>query len=59
MLLRAIAVTGIKSGKSGQIGHAEHVSGKEELQNGIVHTVKNEIVRLNSLERIKPVASGL
>ena len=54
----AIVVTGSECGKFGQAGHAEYASGKAGLQYGLVPTVKNEIVRLNSLGRINAVAPG-
>lgn len=54
----AIVVTGSECGKFGQAGHAEYASGKAGLQYGLVRTVKNEIVRLNSKARINAVAPG-
>jgi NAD(P)-dependent dehydrogenase (short-subunit alcohol dehydrogenase family) len=54
----AIVVTGSECGKFGQAGHAEYASGKAGLQYGLVPTVKNEIVRLNSKGRINAVAPG-
>lgn len=54
----AIVVTGSETGKFGQEGHAEYASGKAGLQYGLVKTVKNEIVRLNSKARINAVAPG-
>ncbi|KAK6432407.1 hypothetical protein LTR95_011421 [Oleoguttula sp. CCFEE 5521] len=54
----AIVVTGSETGKFGQAGHAEYASGKAGLQYGLVPTVKNEIVRLNSKARINAVAPG-
>jgi NAD(P)-dependent dehydrogenase (short-subunit alcohol dehydrogenase family)/peptidoglycan/xylan/chitin deacetylase (PgdA/CDA1 family) len=54
----AIVVTGSETGKFGQEGHAEYASGKAGLQYGLVRTVKNEIVRLNSKARINAVAPG-
>ncbi|KAK5001104.1 hypothetical protein LTR66_000142 [Elasticomyces elasticus] len=54
----AIVVTGSECGKYGQAGHAEYASGKAALQYGLVTTVKNEIVRLNSKARINAVAPG-
>jgi len=54
----AIVVTGSECGKFGQAGHAEYASGKAGLQYGLVMTVKNEIVRLNSRARINAVAPG-
>ncbi|GAB7342198.1 hypothetical protein MBLNU457_g0447t2 [Dothideomycetes sp. NU457] len=54
----AIVVTGSECGKFGQAGHAEYASGKAALQYGLVMTVKNEIVRLNSKARINAVAPG-
>lgn len=54
----AIVVTGSECGKFGQAGHAEYASGKAGLQHGLVPTVKNEIVRLNSKGRINAVAPG-
>lgn len=54
----AIVVTGSECGKFGQAGHVEYASGKAELQYGLVPTVKNEIVRLNSKGRINAVAPG-
>lgn len=54
----ALVVTGSECGKFGQAGHAEYASGKAGLQYGLVPTVKNEIVRLNSKARINAVAPG-
>ena len=54
----AIVLTGSETGKFGQEGHAEYASGKAGLQYGLVKTVKNEIVRLNSKARINAVAPG-
>lgn len=54
----AIVVTGSECGKFGQAGHVEYASGKAGLQYGLVPTVKNEIVRLNSKARINAVAPG-
>ena len=54
----AILVTGSETGVFGQEGHAEYSSGKAGLQYGLVKTVKNEIVRLNSKARINAVAPG-
>ena len=54
----AIVVTGSECGKFGQAGHAEYASGKAGLQYGLVRTVKNEIVKLNSRARINAVAPG-
>ncbi|KAH9810105.1 polysaccharide deacetylase family protein [Teratosphaeria destructans] len=54
----AIVVTGSECGKFGQAGHAEYASGKAGLQYGLVPTVKNEIVKLNSKGRINAVAPG-
>ena len=54
----AIVITGSETGKFGQEGHAEYASGKAGLQYGLVKTVKNEIVRLNSKARINAVAPG-
>jgi NAD(P)-dependent dehydrogenase (short-subunit alcohol dehydrogenase family) len=54
----AIVVTGSECGKFGQEGHGEYASGKAGLQYGLVRTVKNEIVRLNSKGRINAVAPG-
>lgn len=54
----AIVVTGSECGKFGQAGHAEYASGKAALQYGLVPTVKNEIVRMNSSARINAVAPG-
>lgn len=54
----AIVVTGSECGKFGQAGHSEYASGKSGLQQGLVLTVKNEIVRLNSKGRINAVAPG-
>ncbi|PYH96668.1 polysaccharide deacetylase family protein [Aspergillus ellipticus CBS 707.79] len=54
----SIVVTGSETGKFGQEGHAEYASGKAGLQYGLVRSVKNEIVRLNSKARINAVAPG-
>lgn len=54
----SIIVTGSECGKFGQAGHAEYASGKAGLQYGLVPTVKNEIVRVNSKARINAVAPG-
>ncbi|KAJ3530872.1 hypothetical protein NM208_g9128 [Fusarium decemcellulare] len=54
----SIIVTGSETGVFGQEGHAEYASGKAGLQYGLVKTVKNEIVRLNSKARINAVAPG-
>ena len=54
----AIVVTGSECGKFGQAGHAEYASGKAGLQYGLIRSVKNEIVRLNSKARINAVAPG-
>lgn len=54
----AVVVTGSECGKFGQAGHSEYASGKAGLQYGLVMTVKNEIVRLNSKARINAVAPG-
>ncbi|KIW19764.1 hypothetical protein PV08_00338 [Exophiala spinifera] len=54
----AIVITGSETGKFGQEGHSEYASGKAGLQYGLVRTVKNEIVRLNSKARINAVAPG-
>lgn len=54
----AIVVTGSECGKFGQAGHADYAQGKAGLQYGLVRTVKNELVKLNSLGRINAVAPG-
>jgi hypothetical protein len=54
----AIILTGSECGVFGQAGHAEYASGKAALQYGLVKSVKNEIVRLNSKARINAVAPG-
>ncbi|KAF4994713.1 hypothetical protein FGRMN_5602 [Fusarium graminum] len=54
----SIVVTGSETGVFGQAGHAEYASGKAGLQYGLVKTVKNEIVTLNSKARINAVAPG-
>ncbi len=54
----AIVVTGSECGKFGQEGHVDYASIKAGLQYGLVTTVKNEIVRLNSRARINAVAPG-
>ncbi|EAW22333.1 SDR family oxidoreductase/polysaccharide deacetylase family protein [Aspergillus fischeri NRRL 181] len=54
----AVVVTGSETGVFGQEGHAEYASGKAGLQYGLVKSVKNEIVRLNSRARINAVAPG-
>ncbi len=54
----AIVVTGSECGKFGQAGHSDYSSGKAGLQYGLVPTVKNEIVKLNSRARINAVAPG-
>ncbi|PKX93801.1 SDR family oxidoreductase/polysaccharide deacetylase family protein [Aspergillus novofumigatus IBT 16806] len=54
----AIVVMGSETGVFGQEGHAEYASGKAGLQYGLVKSVKNEIVRLNSRARINAVAPG-
>ncbi|TKA75846.1 hypothetical protein B0A55_04389 [Friedmanniomyces simplex] len=54
----AVVVTGSECGKFGQAGHAEYASGKAGLQYGLVPTVKNEIVKLNSKARVNAVAPG-
>jgi len=54
----AVVVTGSECGKFGQAGHSEYASGKSALQYGLILTVKNEIVRLNSKARINAVAPG-
>lgn len=54
----AVVVTGSECGKFGQAGHSEYASGKAGLQYGLVMTVKNEIVKLNSKARINAVAPG-
>lgn len=54
----SIVVIGSECGKFGQAGHSEYASGKAGLQYGLVPTVKNEIVRINSKARINAVAPG-
>lgn len=54
----AIVVTGSECGKFGQAWHSEYASGKAGLQYGLVCSVKNEIVKLNSKARINVVAPG-
>ncbi|KAH7085130.1 polysaccharide deacetylase family protein-like protein [Paraphoma chrysanthemicola] len=54
----SVIVTGSECGVFGQAGHVEYASGKAGLQYGLVRTVKNEIVRLNSKARINAVAPG-
>lgn len=54
----AIVITGSECGKFGQEGHVDYAAGKAGLQYGLVRTVKNEIIRLNSLARINAVAPG-
>jgi NAD(P)-dependent dehydrogenase (short-subunit alcohol dehydrogenase family) len=54
----AIVLTGSECGVFGQAGHSEYASGKAALQYGLVKSVKNEIVRLNSKARINAVAPG-
>lgn len=54
----AIIVTGSDCGKFGQFGHSDYATGKAGLQYGLVPSVKNEIVRLNSKARINAVAPG-
>ena len=52
----ALVVTGGETGKFGQAGHTEYVSGKAGLQFGLVRGVENGIVRLDSKARINAVA---
>lgn len=54
----SIIVTGSETGVFGQEYHAEYATGKAGLQYGLVKTVKNEVVRLNSLARVNAVAPG-
>ncbi|KAI5461822.1 hypothetical protein BGZ63DRAFT_454509 [Mariannaea sp. PMI_226] len=54
----SIVITGSETGVFGQEGHTEYASGKAGLQYGLVKSVKNEIVRLNSRGRINAVAPG-
>lgn len=54
----SIVITGSECGVFGQAGHVEYASGKAGLQYGLVRTVKNEIVRLNSKARINAIAPG-
>lgn len=54
----SIVVTGSECGVFGQAGHSEYASGKAGLQYGLVKSVKNEVVRLNSKARINAVAPG-
>lgn len=54
----SIIVTGSETGVFGQESHTEYASGKAGLQYGLVKSVKNEIVRLNSKARINAVAPG-
>lgn len=54
----SIVVIGSECGKFGQAGHSEYASGKAGLQYGLVPTVKNEIVRINSKARVNAVAPG-
>ena len=54
----SIVITGSVCGKVGLVRHAEYASGKAGLQVGLVKSVKNEIVRLNSRARINAVAPG-
>ncbi|KIV84587.1 hypothetical protein PV11_00360 [Exophiala sideris] len=54
----AIVITGSECGKFGQEGHVDYATGKAGLQYGLVRTVKNEIIRMNSLARINAVAPG-
>lgn len=54
----SVIVTGSETGVFGQEGHVEYASGKAGLQYGLVKSVKNEIVRLNSKARINAVAPG-
>ena len=54
----SIIVTGSECGKFGQAGHAEYASGKAGLQYGLIRTLKNEIVKLNSRGRCNAIAPG-
>ncbi|EPS25713.1 putative peptidoglycan N-acetylglucosamine deacetylase [Penicillium oxalicum 114-2] len=54
----AIVITGSETGKFGQAAHSEYASGKAGLQYGLVRSVKNEIVKINSRARINAVAPG-
>ncbi|KAM0555881.1 hypothetical protein ACHAPJ_006283 [Fusarium lateritium] len=54
----SIVVTGSETGVFGQEGHVEYACGKAGLQYGLVKSIKNEIVRLNSRARINAVAPG-
>lgn len=54
----SIVVTGSETGKFGQAYHTDYASGKAALQYGLLLSVKNEIVRLNSKARINAVAPG-
>ncbi|KAH7125319.1 polysaccharide deacetylase family protein-like protein [Dendryphion nanum] len=54
----SVVVTGSETGVFGQAGHVEYASGKAGLQYGLVRSVKNEIVKLNSRARINAVAPG-
>lgn len=54
----SVVVTGSETGVFGQELHAEYATGKAGLQYGLVRTVKNEIIRLNSKGRINAVAPG-
>lgn len=54
----SIVLTGSECGKFGQAGHSEYASGKAGLMYGLVPTVKNEIVRVNSKARVNAVAPG-
>ena len=53
----AIVITVLRD-RRWQEGHTEYGPGKATLQCGLVKTVKNEVVRLNSRARINTVAPG-
>ncbi|KAF8864839.1 NAD(P)-binding protein [Acephala macrosclerotiorum] len=54
----SIVVTGSETGKFGQAYHTDYASGKAALQYGLLLSLKNEIVRLNSKARVNAVAPG-
>ncbi|KAI9729325.1 MAG: hypothetical protein M1834_006996 [Cirrosporium novae-zelandiae] len=54
----SVVITSSECGKFGQAGHSEYASGKAGLQYGLVRSVKNEIVKLNSKARINAIAPG-
>src|SRR5581483_11813951 len=53
-----LVLVGSTAGRFGEAGHADYAAAKAALQVGLLHSLKNEIVRIAPLGRVNAVAPG-